>query len=109
MSYSCCAGHVADAAEEVAKDIYYSSMHLGPEHIDTTPGYYLMGKVFFKQVSDLTIDNSPSLAALAALTLGVQRKPTEALALFNKVLDIWYKYLVNARSRDEKKGKLICV
>eukprot|EP01138_Halocafeteria_seosinensis_P010562 gb/GECG01010784.1/.p1 GENE.gb/GECG01010784.1/~~gb/GECG01010784.1/.p1 ORF type:complete len:340 (+),score=54.25 gb/GECG01010784.1/:1-1020(+) len=76
-------GHVADAAEEVAKDIYYSSIHLGPEHIDTTPGYFLMAKVFFKQ-----------------------HRPTEALALYNKILDIWYKYLINARSRDEKKDAL---
>ncbi len=59
--------------------MYYSSLETGPEHIDTAGGYYYMADVFLKQES---IES--------------------ALALFDKVVDIWYKFLLNLRHRPEE-------
>lgn len=37
------------ALQELSSDIYCSSLQLGPEHVDTAPGYYLMANIFYAQ------------------------------------------------------------
>ena len=36
-----------EALRQLADDVYYSSLMVGPEHIDTSGGYFQLGNVFF--------------------------------------------------------------
>ncbi|CAM9293672.1 unnamed protein product [Chrysoparadoxa australica] len=67
-----------DALAELAKDIYCSSLEVGPEHIDTSAGYFLMANVLYSE-----------------------RKVESALAFYDKVVDIWYKFLASVRNDAE--------
>mmetsp|Transcript_27614 Transcript_27614/g.36233 ORF Transcript_27614/g.36233 Transcript_27614/m.36233 type:complete len:408 (+) Transcript_27614:114-1337(+) len=67
-----------DALKELAKDIYCSASEVGPEHVDTSAGYFLMANIFYKQ-----------------------RKIQNALAFYDKVVDIWYKFLASVRNDEE--------
>ena len=72
-------GRFQDALKQLALDVYYSSLESGPEHIDTAGGYFYMADVFQTQG---IIENS--------------------LALYDKVVDIWYKFLINLRHRPDE-------
>ena len=52
--------------QELAKDIYCSSLEVGPEHVDTSAGYYHMASIFY-----------------------TQHRIENALAFYDKVVDIW--------------------
>eukprot|EP00300_Choanocystis_sp_HF-7_P003991 c13042_g1_i1.p1 GENE.c13042_g1_i1~~c13042_g1_i1.p1 ORF type:complete len:362 (+),score=82.25 c13042_g1_i1:123-1208(+) len=62
-----------DALRHLANDVFYSASVYGPEHINTTTGYFLLGTVFY--------------------ALG--REP-ELSAMFSKVLEVWTAYLRSA-------------
>uniref|UniRef100_A0A7S1CK24 MalT-like TPR region domain-containing protein n=1 Tax=Bicosoecida sp. CB-2014 TaxID=1486930 RepID=A0A7S1CK24_9STRA len=72
-------GKFPEALKELAVDIYYSSLEFGPEHVDTAAGYYHMATIFY-----------------------TQNKIENALAFYDKVVDIWYKFLVSVRSNSEE-------
>ena len=38
-----------EALDDLCKDIYCSSLEVGPEHIDTSAGYFLMANIFYAQ------------------------------------------------------------
>lgn len=38
-----------EALRELSKDIYFSSSEVGPEHIDTSGGYFLVANIFYAQ------------------------------------------------------------
>ena len=71
-------GKLDQALQELAKDIYCSSLEVGPEHVDTSAGYYHMALVFF-----------------------TQHRLENALAFYDKVVDIWYKFLASVRNDTE--------
>ncbi|CAM9609591.1 unnamed protein product [Pylaiella littoralis] len=64
-----------EAIEDLSKDIYCSSLEVGPEHIDTSAGFFLIANIFY-----------------------AQRKVESSLAFYDKVVDIWYKFLASVRS-----------
>ena len=64
-----------EAFDELAKDIYCSSLASGPEHVDASPGYFHAASVFY-----------------------AQHRIEHALAFYDKVVDAWYKFLVQCRS-----------
>lgn len=68
-----------DALRHFAQDVYYSSLEMGPEHPDTARGYFHMATIFY-----------------------MKREVEHALALFDKVVDCWYKYLLG--TGDEGMG-----
>jgi len=68
-------GKLDEALKELAKDVYFSSLEVGPEHVDTSGGYFHMANIFYTQHS---IEN--------------------ALAFYDKVVDIWYKFLALVRN-----------
>ncbi|KAI9206812.1 uncharacterized protein BJ171DRAFT_456659 [Polychytrium aggregatum] len=59
-------GNLDAALEQLASDIYYSSLEKGPNHISVTGGYFHLGNVFHKQ----------------------NRIP-HAYAVYDKVVEIW--------------------
>jgi len=61
-------GKYYEALRQLADDVYYSSLMVGPEHIDTSGGYFQLGNVFYSM-----------------------NKIENALAVYDKVVDIWYK------------------
>ena len=63
-------GKLAEALQELAKDIYCSSLEFGPEHVNTSGGYFCMASVFYSQ-----------------------HRIENALAFYDKVVDIWFKFL----------------
>ncbi|KAJ8608269.1 hypothetical protein CTAYLR_007267 [Chrysophaeum taylorii] len=63
-----------EALAELSHDIYFSSLEMGPEHIETSVGYYHIASVFY-----------------------AQHKIENALAFYDKVVDIWYRFLLAAR------------
>merc|ERR1711871_1091224 len=67
-----------EALKQLAHDIYFSSLEVGPEHIDTAAGYFHMANIFRSQNR---VENS--------------------LAFYDKVIDIWYKFLSNVRSNTQ--------
>lgn len=72
-------GKFDKALKELANDIFHSSLEIGPEHIDTAGGYYHMATIFFSQ-----------------------NEINHALAFYDKVVDIWYKFLVGVRQGKEE-------
>lgn len=58
--------------------IYYSALDNGPEHIYTAGGYYYLGNVLL-----------------------MQERIDAALAFYDKVVDVWYKFLSNIRMSEE--------
>ena len=71
-------GKLDDAVKELAKDVYHSSLCVGPEHVDTSPGYYHLGNIFY-----------------------AQGRVADALAFYDKVVDVWYKFLALVRNDDD--------
>ncbi|GMH87027.1 hypothetical protein TrVE_jg13489 [Triparma verrucosa] len=67
-----------EALKELAKDIYHSSLEVGPEHIDTSGGFFHMANIFY-----------------------IQNKIDNALAFYDKVVDVWYKFLGLVRNNAE--------
>ncbi|CEP01198.1 MYND-type domain-containing protein [Plasmodiophora brassicae] len=68
-------GRYNDALEQLAHDVYYSSVSHGPEHYKTAGGYFQMGMAFLKK-----------------------DEIEKCLAFLDKVVDIWYKFLTGLRS-----------
>lgn len=64
-------GNFNDAKEELARGVYFSSRTFGAESVQTSSGYYRLGDIFLAQ--------------------GLKES---ALAFFDKVVDIWYKFLL---------------
>ncbi|PRP89213.1 hypothetical protein PROFUN_01933 [Planoprotostelium fungivorum] len=78
-------GKYDEALEQLAADIYYSSLAMGPEHEGTTGGYYHMGNVFV-----------------------AQEQYESALAMYEKVVEIWYMTLNEAvRTLEDTNVELI--
>jgi len=69
-------GKHTDALRHMAHDIYYLSLELGPEHIETAVGYFNMSNIFL-----------------------AQSRVEQGLAFYDKVVDIWYKFMANVRSK----------
>ena len=67
-----------EALKELAKDVYHSSLEVGPEHVDTSGGFFHMANIFY-----------------------IQNKIDNALAFYDKVVDIWYKFLGLVRNNAE--------
>ncbi len=67
-------GKYADSAQHLAKAIFWMSSEKGPEHVETSAGYFHLAAVF-----------------------DAQHRVEAALALYDKVVDIWYKYLSTVR------------
>ena len=65
-------GKHREALEQLSQDVYYSSLLVGPEHVETATGYYHMADIFY-----------------------TQSRIESALALYDKVVDVWYKFLAN--------------
>lgn len=86
-------GRFNDALKQLALDVYYSSLESGPEHIDTAGGYFYMADVFF---------SSPPSANADPMSAGSNQNIENALALYDKVVDIWYKFLINLRHRPDE-------
>jgi tetratricopeptide (TPR) repeat protein len=67
-----------EARSEFARSVYYSTRCFGAESIGASSGYYRLGEIFL-----------------------AQGKTENALAFFDKVVDIWYKYLSSIYSKVE--------
>ena len=76
-------GEYTEALQHMAKDIYFLSLDLGPENVQTAVGYFNMGNVFI-----------------------AQSQLEKGLAFYDKVVDIWYKYLADIRSEVAEKAVL---
>ena len=72
-------GKHEEALRQLANDIYYSSLEIGPEHVDTSAGYYHMANIFY-----------------------AQNRVEHALAFYDKVVDVWYKFLASVRNNAEE-------
>jgi hypothetical protein len=59
-----------EALRQLANDVYFSSLQVGPEHIETAGGYYYIATVFY-----------------------LKRRIDCALAMCDKVVDIWLKHV----------------
>ena len=59
--------------------MYFSSLEVGPEHVDTAGGFFQMGLVFY-----------------------AQNRIENALAFFDKVVDTWYKFLATVRNNSDE-------
>ena len=68
-----------EALRQLADDVYYSSLMVGPEHIDTSGGYFQLGNVFYSM-----------------------NKIENALAMYDKVVDVWYKCVTQLLSTESK-------
>ena len=72
-----------EALRQLADDVYYSSLMVGPEHIDTSGGYFQLGNVFYSM-----------------------NKVENALAMYDKVVDIWYKCVTQLLAVDATSHEL---
>eukprot|EP00163_Fabomonas_tropica_P014654 TRINITY_DN2665_c0_g1_i2.p1 TRINITY_DN2665_c0_g1~~TRINITY_DN2665_c0_g1_i2.p1 ORF type:complete len:351 (+),score=74.08 TRINITY_DN2665_c0_g1_i2:139-1191(+) len=77
-------GKYKEALQQLANDLYHSSLEVGPEHIETAGGYFQMGIIFHKQ-----------------------SRLESALAMFDKVADIWYKFLTAPPEDEEEEEEVL--
>ncbi len=75
-------GRFQDALRQLALDVYYSSLESGPEHIDTAGGYFYLADVF--------------------MTQGIVE---HALAFYDKVVDVWYRYVQEEKTERKQREK----
>jgi tetratricopeptide (TPR) repeat protein len=76
-------GALDDALRELGAAIYHCALEYGPEHVLTSGAYFDLGDVFF-----------------------LKNQVEPALASFDKVVDIWYKYFVYLRDETpEAEGR----
>ncbi|KAF0699862.1 Aste57867_9572 [Aphanomyces stellatus] len=77
--------HFDEAIKQAANGAYYASLVHGPEHIVTSTLYYTLGAIFQKNF-----------------------RTEEALGMFDKVVEIWYKHLAAATTsqRNQDDGFL---
>lgn len=73
-------GRFDEALKKLAQDIYDVSLALGPEHLETTGGYFTMARVF-----------------------AAQNRHTATLAFFDKVVNIWFNFLASHWARREEE------
>ncbi|KDO22740.1 hypothetical protein SPRG_12167 [Saprolegnia parasitica CBS 223.65] len=71
-----------EALKQAANGAYYASLVHGPEHILTSTLYYTLGCIFQRMF-----------------------KTEQALGLFDKLVEIWYKYLANRPPSAESKDR----
>jgi len=71
-------GRLSSALKQLAYAVYYSSLHSGPEHVETSRGYYECAIVFFEM-----------------------HKIEQGLAFFDRVVDIWFKLLASLQNEDK--------
>ena len=77
-------GRYQEALQQLSSDVYFSSLEIGPEHVDTAGGFYHMANIFY-----------------------AQNRIENALALFDKVVDIWYKFLASVRNAKKDTGTVL--
>lgn len=70
-------GNANEAIQRLAMGIYHLSNVYGPEDIETSFGYFSLGVVFHQL-----------------------EREEECLALFDKVVDVWYKYAASVRTEN---------
>uniref|UniRef100_A0A7S3JYP9 MalT-like TPR region domain-containing protein n=1 Tax=Aureoumbra lagunensis TaxID=44058 RepID=A0A7S3JYP9_9STRA len=70
------------ALNELAKDVYCASLFYGPESIQVAPGYFYAASVFY-----------------------AQHRIEQALAFYDKLVDIWFKFLANAQNKHANKNQ----
>jgi len=71
-------GRHEEALQQLAHDVYYSSLMVGPEHVDTCAGYYSMGNVFYSlQQNDASF------------------------GFYSLVVDIWKAFLQSENCKEE--------
>ncbi|KAK2958785.1 putative MYND finger family protein [Blattamonas nauphoetae] len=75
-------GRIDEAREELAEDVYYSSLDHGPEHIDTTAGYFHLANSF-------RLTNQDIIAA----------------TIYDKVINIWHAFLAESLRRILEKSQ----
>lgn len=98
----------SQSIEQFALSLYHSSLESGPEHIDTAPCYYLLGDAFLKRArylqSVLTTQLSSSLTAdrITELESLLDSSVESALAMFDKMIDLFYKFLMVLKQRQEQ-------
>ena len=94
-------GRLDAALSSYALDVYHASREFGPEHIETSNGIFLMGCTFM-----LTATAAPSSSASSSSQPKQPPPPARAvescLAFFDKYVDIWYKFLLHLRARQEE-------
>ena len=71
-------GKPSSALKQFAYSVYHRSVHSGPEHVETSRGYYDCANVFFEM-----------------------HKIEQGLAFYDKVVDIWYKFLASLQDEDK--------
>ncbi|TMW68153.1 hypothetical protein Poli38472_007825 [Pythium oligandrum] len=72
-----------EALQRAAHGAYHCSLLFGPEHLYTSELYFCLGQIFSRMQHH---DNSQS---------NTQRNSDNALGMFDKVVDIWYRFLTN--------------
>eukprot|EP00948_MAST-09A_sp_MAST-9A-sp1_P002661 g2661.t1 len=72
---------IDDALHQLALSIYYASLDVGPEHVLTASGYYHMADLFLRR-----------------------NKIENALAFYDKVVELWYKFLANVKNMETTTG-----
>lgn len=76
-------GKYAEAAKYLAESVYLMSMHAGPEHVNTATMYFHLATVF-----------------------DAQNRVESALAMYDKVVDIWHNYLNALRTAKDSTTEL---
>lgn len=101
-------GRFEDALASLAQDAYYSSVDVGPENIATAGAYFHMGGAFLSLVSPVSVEGRvptqvshvpfPFFLFPFPFPCPPQGNQECALAMYDKVVDAWYKHLVGVKS-----------
>ncbi|KAF1323699.1 hypothetical protein FI667_g10279, partial [Globisporangium splendens] len=73
-----------EALQRVSHGAYHCSLLFGPEHLYTSELYFCLGSIFSKMQQQASNNAKQQ-----------QRDQENALGVFDKVVDIWYRFLTN--------------
>lgn len=89
-----------DALQRAAHGAYHCALLFGPEHLYTSELYFSLGAIFNRmhqtqQQQKATAATTRSSSAPGHQLQRQQRDGESALGMFDKVVDIWYRFLTN--------------
>lgn len=91
-------GKTTEALRQFANDIYYAALESGPEHVNAAPGY---GSCVLPRHAARLTPRAASYFLMGA-SFHAQGRVEQGLAFFDKVVDVWYKFLASVRTHADE-------
>lgn len=92
-----------DAVKQLANNIYHLARIYGPEHVNTSNGYFLLGRVFEALSGERAMNDQGAVHDGSAVP---ENFASRDMALFDKVVEIWHRFFALTDSGGPRRERL---